>query len=196
MLGVVIAQLYRLQHSPKPDAVFGFYVLSKPISCIFHVSAICVALLGSVRFFRQQHAMAIGRIQAGGWEILIIGVYVLLVSEQRQGLDAMFGREADVSTSFCWLCSQSMLASPHIKAELWPYYTSSTMSNPPRRKLSGVRFARCVRCRSSFILLPSYVCGKIKHNSELKQHIRCFCERRDILYFIFAWFRRLRRLRR
>jgi uncharacterized membrane protein YidH (DUF202 family) len=81
MLGVIVAQLYRLQHSPTPDKTFGFYVLSKPISCIFHVSAICVALLGSVRFFRQQHAMAIGRTQAGGWEVLIIGVYVLLVSE-------------------------------------------------------------------------------------------------------------------
>ena len=84
MLGVVIAQLYRLQHSPNPDSTFGFFVLSKPISCIFHGSAICVALLGSVRFFRQQHAMAIGRIQAGGFEILIIGVYILLVSDQRQ----------------------------------------------------------------------------------------------------------------
>jgi multisubunit Na+/H+ antiporter MnhG subunit len=84
MLGVVIAQLYRLQHSESPDPKFGYFVLSKPISCIFHVSAIFVAILGSVRFFRQQHAMAIGKIEAGGWEIMIIGVYVLLVSEQRQ----------------------------------------------------------------------------------------------------------------
>ena len=28
--------------------------------------------------------MAIGKIEAGGWEIMIIGVYVLLVSKQRQ----------------------------------------------------------------------------------------------------------------
>lgn len=89
MLGVMIAQLYRLQHAPSPDPKFGYFVLSKPISCIFHVSAICVALLGSVRFFRQQHAMAIGKVQAGGWELLIIGVYVLLVSEQTE---ALFGR--------------------------------------------------------------------------------------------------------
>jgi hypothetical protein len=82
MLGVVVAQLYRLQHSPTPDPKFGYFVLSKPISCIFQVSAVSVALLGCVRFFRQQHAMAIGKVQAGGWELMIIGVYVLLVSEK------------------------------------------------------------------------------------------------------------------
>lgn len=118
MLGVIIAQLYRLQHSPSPDQKFGFFVLSKPISCIFHASAICVAILGSVRFFRQQHAMAIGKIEAGGWTLMVIGVYVLLVSGQRPGWDAICVGDADVITSFCWLCSQSMLESPRTKAEL------------------------------------------------------------------------------
>lgn len=79
MLGVVIAQLYRLQHSPTPDPVFGYYVLSKPISCIFHGSAVCVTLLGAIRYFRQQHLMAIGKVQAGGWELMVIGTYILLV---------------------------------------------------------------------------------------------------------------------
>jgi hypothetical protein len=82
MLGVVVAQLYRLQHSPTPDPKFGYFVLSKPIACIFHVSAVGVTLLGCLRFFRQQYAMAIGKVQAGGWELMIIGVYVLLVSER------------------------------------------------------------------------------------------------------------------
>lgn len=80
MLGVLIAQLYRLQHSPTPDPTFGYYVLSKPISCIFHASAAGVAILGAVRFFRQQHSMAIGKVYAGGWELMLIGAYVLLVS--------------------------------------------------------------------------------------------------------------------
>jgi hypothetical protein len=122
MLGVIIAQLYRLQHSESPDPNFGFYVLSKPISCIFHGSAICVALLGSVRFFRQQHAMAIGRIQAGGWEILVIGVYVLLVSEKKQILDAMCVCKADMGTSFCLRCFPFMLELPHTRVESQPYY--------------------------------------------------------------------------
>lgn len=84
MLGVIVAQLYRLQHVPTPDPVFGYFEISKPISCIFHVSAACVALLGSVRFFHQQHLMAIGKVRAGGWELMVIGVYVLLVSEEAE----------------------------------------------------------------------------------------------------------------
>lgn len=128
MLGVIIAQLYRLQHSPHPDPTLGFFVLSKPISCIFHASAICVALLGSVRFFRQQHAMAIGSVHVGGWEILVIGVYVLLVSGKKHILDTLYVREADVDTSFCWLCSPSILESPHIRAESQSL-SQSTMSN-------------------------------------------------------------------
>jgi hypothetical protein len=82
MLGIVVAQLYRLQHSPTPDPKFGYFVLSKPIACIFQGSAVCVTLLGCVRFFRQQYAMSIGKVRAGGWELMIIGVYVLLVSEK------------------------------------------------------------------------------------------------------------------
>jgi hypothetical protein len=84
MIGVVIAQLYRLQHAPHPDPKFGYFVLSKPIACIFHVSAACVALLGSIRFFRQQNAMAAGKVRAGGWEVMVIGVYVLLVSNKAE----------------------------------------------------------------------------------------------------------------
>ena len=82
MIGVIIAQLYRLQHAPHPDPKFGYFVLSKPIACIFHVSAACVALLGSLRFFRQQNAMAAGKVQAGGGELMIIGSFVLLVSNE------------------------------------------------------------------------------------------------------------------
>lgn len=131
MLGVIIAQLYRLQHSESPDPTFGYFVLSKPISSIFHVSAICVAILGSVRFFRQQHAMALGKIEAGGWEIMIIGVYVLLVSEQSSILEGLCFCEADVGTSFCWLCSQYMLESPYIRAESQHCHSLSTMSGAP-----------------------------------------------------------------
>ena len=105
MIGVIVAQLYRLQHSPNPDPTFGYFVLSQPISCIFHVSAACVALLGAVRFFRQQNAMAAGNIQAGGWEMMVIGVYVLLVSyghERERCVDS----PADLTTSSWLQCSR------------------------------------------------------------------------------------------
>ena len=66
IIGVMIAQLYRLQHREDPDPVFGYYVLSKPLSAIFQSSALCVVLLGCIRFWRQQSAMAIGKMHAGG----------------------------------------------------------------------------------------------------------------------------------
>ena len=76
----MIAQLYRLQHRPHPSKVFGYFVLSKPLSMIFHGAALCVVLLGGIRFWRQQSAMARGRVHAGGWELITVGVGSFLVS--------------------------------------------------------------------------------------------------------------------
>ncbi|RMX98310.1 hypothetical protein D0867_12484 [Hortaea werneckii] len=80
MVGVVISQLYRLQHSPSLNPVYGYYVLGNPIACIFHASALVVILVGAVRFSRQQSAMSIGKVHAGGWEVLVICGWVFLVS--------------------------------------------------------------------------------------------------------------------
>ncbi|KAK0367232.1 hypothetical protein LTR94_000229 [Friedmanniomyces endolithicus] len=80
MLGITVAQLYRLQHSAVPDAKLGYFILSKPIAGLFQCSAICVILMGSVRFYRQQHAMSVGKVHVGGWEILTIMGLVFLVS--------------------------------------------------------------------------------------------------------------------
>jgi len=79
MLGVLIAQLYRLQHAPAPSPVFGYFILSKPIACIFQASALCMALMGAYRFFRQQSAMARGMVHAGGWEVSLSAAFVMLV---------------------------------------------------------------------------------------------------------------------
>jgi uncharacterized membrane protein YidH (DUF202 family) len=80
ILGVLVAQLYRLQHAPNPSPTFGYFILSKPIAAIFQCSAILLSLLGTVRFYRQQHAMSVGKVHAGGWEILIIVIWLSLVS--------------------------------------------------------------------------------------------------------------------
>ncbi|KAI6857008.1 hypothetical protein KC338_g8237 [Hortaea werneckii] len=79
MVGVAIAQLYRLQHSPSPNLVYGYYVLGKPIACIFHASALGVILVGAVRFFRQQSAMSVGKVHSRGWEVLVVFGWVFLL---------------------------------------------------------------------------------------------------------------------
>lgn len=83
MMGVLIAQLYRIQHAPSPNPMFGYYVLGKPIATIFQASALGMVLLGAVRFWRQQSAMARGKVHVRGWEILLITGYVALVCRSR-----------------------------------------------------------------------------------------------------------------
>lgn len=85
-LGVYIAQLFRLQRSANPDPVFGFYVLGKPLSCICTGAAICVSLLGTHRFWRQQNAMLRGKVLGGGWEMLATFAIVLAVRDSRNYL--------------------------------------------------------------------------------------------------------------
>ena len=79
MVSVIIAQLFRLEHSQNPNKVFGFFVLGIPLACICIGAAIVVLLLGTHRFWRQQNAMMRGKVHAGGWEINAIGLTIGLV---------------------------------------------------------------------------------------------------------------------
>ncbi|KAF2482510.1 hypothetical protein BDY17DRAFT_238324, partial [Neohortaea acidophila] len=74
IMGIIIAQLYRLEHSPHPSKVYGYYVLSKPVAVVFQSAALCMISIGAIRFFRQQNAMAVGKARSGGWEILFISL--------------------------------------------------------------------------------------------------------------------------
>lgn len=80
MMGTLIAQLYRLWHDPHPSKVFGYFLLGKPLGVIFQIAGSLVALLGCIRFFRQQNAMALGKVHAGGWELITIAAFSFLVS--------------------------------------------------------------------------------------------------------------------
>ncbi|KAK1072828.1 hypothetical protein LTR74_002343 [Friedmanniomyces endolithicus] len=91
MLGITVAQLYRLQHSAVPDAKLGYFILSKPIAGLFQCSAITVVIVGSVRFYRQQHAMSVGKVHVGGWEILSIMGLVFLVSPSSRSVYPLDG---------------------------------------------------------------------------------------------------------
>lgn len=79
MLGVTVAQLYRLQNTPDPHAAFGYFLLSKPLACLLQGAAMVLSLSGTFRYFRQQSALARGRVYAGGLEVLVICVSMFLV---------------------------------------------------------------------------------------------------------------------
>jgi hypothetical protein len=80
MVGVIIAQLTRLQHSLHPNPVIGFFVVSVPLSCVCHASAVLISAFGAIRFLRLQKEMARGYAIAGGWELKCVGTLTTLVS--------------------------------------------------------------------------------------------------------------------
>ncbi|PGH28698.1 hypothetical protein GX50_08567, partial [[Emmonsia] crescens] len=96
--GVLIAQLFSLQNRQKPDTAFGFYAVGRPLACACHACAIAVAAVGAHRFWRQQNALARGKVHAGGWELNLSGmcaigmimtvfVLVLLISSRTETHD-------------------------------------------------------------------------------------------------------------
>lgn len=80
MQGVLIAQLFRLQRPTTPQPRLRFYDVGIPLAVTCYGVAALVALIGAYRFWRQQSAISVGKIQAGGWELSSVGILLGLVS--------------------------------------------------------------------------------------------------------------------
>lgn len=80
MQGVLVAQLFRLQHQTASNSQLGYYEVGVPLSVACHCAAVLVAFMGAHRFFKQQNAVALGTVYAGGWELYCIGGLIGLVS--------------------------------------------------------------------------------------------------------------------
>ncbi|OBT74096.1 hypothetical protein VF21_07126 [Pseudogymnoascus sp. 05NY08] len=79
MLGVIISQLFTLQKSTSPDPHIGYFVTGKPLGAICQGAAMLTLMLGTFRWWRQQNAITRGKALAGGFEITVIGLLVLLL---------------------------------------------------------------------------------------------------------------------
>ncbi|TVY85774.1 hypothetical protein LAWI1_G007748 [Lachnellula willkommii] len=79
MMGITIAQLFRLQHNPTPNVHFGFFVLGKPLSCICQGAAIYTLIIGCFRTWRSQNAIVRGKAISGGFEIVALAVGIFLI---------------------------------------------------------------------------------------------------------------------
>ncbi|RAL02538.1 DUF202 domain-containing protein [Aspergillus ibericus CBS 121593] len=79
MQGVLIAQLFRLQHLTSPDNALGFYEVGVPLAVSCYGVAILIAFMGAYRFWKQQNVVALGTVYAGGWELNCIGVMIGLI---------------------------------------------------------------------------------------------------------------------
>jgi uncharacterized membrane protein YidH (DUF202 family) len=79
-LGVLVTQLYTILNESDAKTGLGFHNIGIPISCLCHVIAMAIPILGACRFFRQQSVLARGKVHAGGWELNAIGAFSALVS--------------------------------------------------------------------------------------------------------------------
>jgi hypothetical protein len=79
MQGVLIAQLFRLQSTTADHGRLSYYTVGIPLAVACHVIAILIALMGAHRFWRQQSAVAHGKVNAGGWQLNWIGIFIGLV---------------------------------------------------------------------------------------------------------------------
>lgn len=79
MQGVLIAQLFRLRHSPADEGPLSYFSVGIPLAVTCHCVAILIALMGAHRFWTQQSDVASGKVRAGGWELNGIGLLIGLV---------------------------------------------------------------------------------------------------------------------
>jgi hypothetical protein len=106
MVGVITAQLFRLQHAAKPNMKFGFFVLGIPVAATFNGAALIVVMVGAHRFWRQQNAMVRGKCHAGGWELLVIGGLSILVSSGPKTDEITAVADSTIALHCC-VCSYS-----------------------------------------------------------------------------------------
>lgn len=81
MQGVIISQLFRLQHIENPNQTIGYFALGIPLAVTMIAAGILVMLFGAYHTWRQQNAILRGKVHAGGCEVIAVGVVCLLVRE-------------------------------------------------------------------------------------------------------------------
>ena len=79
-LGVLVTQLFRIQSPLDPNPNLGFRKIGIPLACVCHVFAILTQVVGARRWWRQQCAMARGKVYCGGWELNSVGAFTGVVS--------------------------------------------------------------------------------------------------------------------
>lgn len=82
MIGIVTTQLFTLQSTHLPHMNLSFFVMGVPLGSVCQAAALVNMIIGAYRFWRHQSHMVKGKACAGGWEILLIGGLITLVSWQ------------------------------------------------------------------------------------------------------------------
>jgi uncharacterized membrane protein YidH (DUF202 family) len=80
MTGIFTTQIFVVQSHDSPHTNLSFFALGIPLSSVCQVAALVNVIAGAFRFWRHQAAMTNGKACSGGWEVLLIGGLVTLVS--------------------------------------------------------------------------------------------------------------------
>ncbi|KAJ5365139.1 hypothetical protein N7517_008025 [Penicillium concentricum] len=99
MQGVLVAQLFRLQRPLEKVDRLSFHEVGIPLSVACHGVAVIVALVGAIRFWRQQNAIARGKVYAGGWELNSVGILIFAVIMATLVLTVIILIQIDLSSS-------------------------------------------------------------------------------------------------
>ncbi|KAI9848413.1 MAG: hypothetical protein M1837_000208 [Sclerophora amabilis] len=104
LTAVMVTQFYVLSDNGSNQGGFTFHSVGKPLACTLVGISIVVALVGLVRYLRQQAAMVLGKALTGGGDLLLIGVLFCLVrsvSFSAFAIAAMFSQLPNRSISQC-----------------------------------------------------------------------------------------------
>ena len=80
MTGIFTTQFFVLQTTHPSQTTMSFFLLGVPLGSLCQAAALINVVVGACRFWRHQNAMMKGRACTGGWEILLIGGLIALVS--------------------------------------------------------------------------------------------------------------------
>jgi hypothetical protein len=95
MTGIFTTQIFVVQSHESPHTNLSFFALGIPLSSVCQAAALVNVIAGAFRFWRHQAAMTSGKACSGGWEVLLIGGLVTLVSTIQIGATCVIDRNLE-----------------------------------------------------------------------------------------------------
>ena len=160
MLGIFVAQLFRLTHTLTPDPVFGFYVIGIPLASISQAMAIIVLMVGCHRFFKLQKNISLGYAITGGWEVNTIAFLGIAVSfiDQYGRFPVLTPQDYHYSICYCARYHDRAKLKMDVQGVILVINGGSSIELLKSPSLSTC--GRC-SCRSSFDLYHQYMMSQL-----------------------------------
>lgn len=95
-MGVIIAQMSRIQHAVHPHRKhdFKYLVLGVPQASVCQLLATLVIVVAALRFFKHERAIKRGQAHVGGWDLMLIAGVLLAVRTEAIDLQQLELRQS------------------------------------------------------------------------------------------------------